>query len=44
MQTLKLAYSLACEEATNPRTWIEAVLIVLAMLATVSALAAWGCA
>jgi len=39
---LRLAYSLACDEAFNPRTWVELAMIVVAMLATVTALAAIG--
>jgi hypothetical protein len=41
-QTLKPAYRLVCDEALNPRTWVELAMIVVAMLATVTALAAMG--
>lgn len=32
----------ACDEAKNPRTWLELALIVAAMVVTVAACAAWG--
>jgi hypothetical protein len=39
---MKHTYRLACDEALNPRTWVELAVIVVAMLATVTVLAAIG--